>query len=320
MKENEIRPREIFEEYLRLSSNDAKKLDHSVFVTICCPACDSADLNHHLKKNGFQFDICLSCGTLFCNPRPTQEQMNEFYSNSESSRYWAEVFFPSVAEKRREKLFKKKAKKIKDIIDTRCLNPQSICDVGAGYGILLEELRAILGEADYSAIEPSPILAGVCRDKGVQTLVKSAENADEWQEKFDLVICSEVIEHTVSPLDFVSSIYKLIKKDGIAIITGLGYEGFDILMLQDRSKSISPPHHIDFMSIKGFEILFQRAGFCEIEVQTPGELDVDIVLNSEIDNEFIRVLGNRGEETIKRLQKFLTEERLSSHVWCIAKK
>ncbi|EMG00135.1 hypothetical protein LEP1GSC123_0032 [Leptospira borgpetersenii str. 200701203] len=76
------------------------------------------------------------------------------------------------------------------------------------------------------------------------------------------------------------------------------------MTLQEKSNSVFPPHHLNFMSVCGFEIAFKNAGFSETEILTPGELDVDIVLNSGYETEFIRVLRNRGADAIFEFQSF----------------
>ncbi len=92
------------------------------------------------------------------------------------------------------------------------------------------------------------------------------------------------------------------------------------MTLQEKSNSVFPPHHLNFMSVHGFEIAFKNAGFSEVEILTPGELDVDIVLNSGYENEFIRVLKERGTDAISEFQSFLKKYQLSSHIWVFAKK
>ena len=48
--------------------------------------------------------------------------------------------------------------------------------------------------------------------------------------------------------------------------------------------------------------------------------DVDIVLNSDKNIEFLRILKLRGDSVIKEFQEFLIKNKLSSHVWVLAKK
>ncbi|RHX91196.1 SAM-dependent methyltransferase [Leptospira yasudae] len=320
MKENEIRPKELLNRYLNLVESDSKKLDKTQFLTIPCPACGSEKHRKHIQKNDFDYVLCERCTSLFCNPRPSERILEDFYKTAESSRFWSDVFFPTVAESRREKLFKPKAERIFEYFKKEDFQPSKICDVGSGYGIFLEELRRFFGDSEIFGIEPSPEMAEISKKKGIETLNTTAEGSSEWRERFDLVISSEVIEHVFSVSKFIDSIFNLVRPKGYCLLTGLGYEGFDILTLQGESNSIFPPHHLNFMSVRGFEIAFKNAGFSKVEVFTPGELDVDIVLNSAIENEFVRVLRERGTDAISEFQSFLKKHKLSSHIWIFAKK
>jgi len=320
MKENEIRPKELFERYLELSKQDATSFDAAQFQEIQCPGCGANDSNNKFDKNGFNYKLCYKCGSLYCSPRPKEKILKEFYESSQSSKYWSEIFFPAVAESRREKLFRKKTKTIYELLCSKNYGPEKICDVGAGYGVFLEELKIHLPQAKFFAIEPSPESAEKCRSKGFNTLETTAEKASEWSGYFDLVISQEVLEHVYHPLSFVESLHELTKPGGYCLVTGLGYEGYDILTLQKNSNSVFPPHHLNFLSIEGFDTLFQRAGFIDIQIWTPGELDVDIVLNSGLNNDFVQALSKRGDKAVKDFQNFLQKYKLSSHVWVFARK
>lgn len=323
MIESEIRRKDFLERYQELSLQDAQKMDPSEFVPVPCPGCDSSQVRSKFQKNGFSFVQCAGCGSVFCSPRPNQQALNEFYEKGESSEYWAKVFFPSVAEARREKLFRKKAEAIGRLLGRDGAGSISICDAGAGHGMFLEELQKVFPRASLHAIEPGPDLAVTCRAKGFETLETYAEEATAWNGRFDLVISSEVIEHVFSPEKFVRSLFYLAKPGGAVILTGLGYEGFDILALQEKSKSVFPPHHINFLSIEGFRRLFTRVGFAPVKVWTPGELDVDIVVNHEAVpsgvRELLEVMATR-EGVLVDFQKFLSAHNLSSHVWVLATK
>lgn len=320
MKEQEIRPKELFQNYLRLCERDSQQFNPVNFQNVDCPGCDASNPGFKFKKNGFSYVICRVCHSLYCTPRPSEEALENFYKNSESSRYWATVFFPAVAETRREKLFRRKASDIFTLLHNRKITPKKFCDVGAGYGIFLEELSAVFPRAEFFAIEPNKDFAKICRSKGYPTLEATAENSSMWTNRFDFVICSEVIEHVYSTFLFTHALYDLLKADGYCLVTGLGYEGFDILTLQEYSNSIFPPHHINFLSIQGVEILFKKVGFRDIKVWTPGELDIDIVLNSDFQNEFVETLALRGSSAVKAFQQFLQKHRLSSHMWILGRK
>ena len=177
------------------------------------------------------------------------------------------------------------------------------------------------------SLEPNPEMADLCRSKELEVIECFVEQASSLHAHVDLVVALEVIEHVHDPLDFCRSLNHLIRGGGRLLLTGLSVDGFDSQILWEHAKSISPPHHINFMSILGFERLLSRAGFSDIRVSTPGQLDVDIVKGALAetpdllkDNKFVRHLLERGESTLSAFQRFLADNQLSSHCWVWAAK
>ena len=326
MKESEIRQKNLMQRYIELSGEDVK---HCFSVggrrEIPCVACGSMNISEEFSKNGFAYVLCRECGTLFQSPRPPLEEFEEFYRNSKSSRYWAEVFFPSVAETRREKIFKVRVEHLVKMCKEVDLEVEKLIDVGAGYGIFLDEWRTIKPKTNLLAVEPSAALAAECRNKGFNVEESIVENVKGYNGYADLVVCFEVLEHVDDPLEFITILKKMVRPGGYLFVSTLCIDGFDLKMLWNESSQISPPHHINFHSIKGFELLFNRAGLCEIQITTPGKLDVEIVQNFvESDpsvvrgNRFIQALLDDREKS-KLFQEFLAENQLSSHAWVLAK-
>jgi len=327
MKESEIRQKDLMQRYIELSGEDVK---HFFSVggrrEIPCVACGSMDMSEKFSKNGFAYVLCRECGTLFQSPRPPLEEFEEFYRNSKSSRYWAEVFFPSVAEVRREKIIKPRAERLALICEENGLEVTKLIDVGAGYGIFLEEWRGIKPQTELLAVEPSIELAAECRNKGINVVELMLENVTGYDEYADLVVCFEVLEHVDNPLEFITVLKKMVRPGGYLFITTLCIDGFDLQILGEKSSQISPPHHINFLSVLGFEKIFNRAGLNDVVVTTPGKLDVDIVYNNmEANTELLKqnlfikkILDNK--QVSKAFQTFLSENQLSSHAWIMGRK
>ncbi len=328
MKENEIRPEALLQRYLELSELDvAKCFGVEARTSIPCVACAGTAVKQDFVKNGFAFGLCDSCGTLYQTPRPPPSTFDVFYRNSESSNFWADVFFPAVAEVRREKIFKPRVNRLIALCEKKSTNIQRVIDVGAGFGIFLEEWRKRVPATQLIAIEPSNSLAAECRLKGFEVVEDIVERVGGEYENFaDLVVCFEVLEHVYEPLAFVKSLMRLVRPGGLVFVSTLCIDGFDLQTLWDRSNQISPPHHINFLSKRGFKILFERSGLQDVSITTPGELDVDIVLNAVVkDRDLLKVHrfigGLIGNETVAvAFQKFLSESGLSSHAWVIGKK
>jgi len=330
MKEQEIRPKELFEEYLEVSKNDINVFfsDYNSFISIDCPACNSSSKTNAFIKHGFNYVKCDNCYTLYTSPRPTEKMISNFYKNSLSGKFWAERFFPETAEARREMIFRPRVDLLESIISTVQLpEPKSLVDVGSGFGIFLEEVnKRDIFDKTYG-IEPSIDLADTCRSKGINVIEKAVEEIDENELQVSIATSFEVFEHLYNPEEFINSIKRIIKPNGIIYFTTLTISGFDLLVLGKNSKSISPPHHINFFSTEGLKILMSRCGLDIVEIATPGKLDVDIIMNTLKDDptidppDFIKyILKHRSKDLYQNFQTFLQQNNLSSHVRVIARK
>jgi len=327
MKEHDIRPEHLLRRYLELSAQDAREyFATGVRTSIACVACGSRASTPQFEKNGFGYAACTDCGTLYQNPRPELAAFEAFYRDSVSARFWAQEFFPAVAEARRERIFRPRVERLAALCAAHGVSVGTLIDVGAGYGIFLDEWRRRFPGTRLIAIEPSAPLARECRAKGLEVIEALAESAQGCAGLGDAVACFEVLEHAHDPLRFLQVLAQFVRPGGCLLVSALGVDGFDIQVLWERSNSIFPPHHINFLSVAGFERLFARAGLEDIEVLTPGVLDVDIVRNALREQPQL-LAGNRFLERLIRderlagaLQQFLAQNRLSSHVWVLARR
>jgi len=330
MKEKEIRPKKLFNEYLEVSRNDIKTFfsNSDSFVSINCPACCSENLSSAFIKHSFKYVKCDDCFTLFTSPRPTEKMISKFYKNSKSGKFWAERFFPETAEARREKIFIPRVNLLETIISKIELpEPKTLVDVGAGFGIFLEEVNKRKLFHETVGVEPSFDLAKTCREKEINVIEKAIEEIVEDELQASIATSFEVFEHLFDPEAFINSIKNIVKPNGIILFTTLTISGLDLLVLGKNSKSISPPHHINFFSIEGLLILMDRCDLEVVEISTPGKLDIDIIINTMKDNpqldvpNFIKyIYKHRSDIFYDNFQTFLQQNNLSSHVCVVARK
>lgn len=333
MREADIRPADLLAEYLRLSSEDARSFfpSPSTFVARRCPACDADGRNLAFVKEGFQFCRCRACNTLYAAPVPPLEQLAAFYRKGASQKYWAETFFPAVAEARRTHVFQPRVARIADMAREHGMSVERLIDVGAGAGVFLEEAkRGGMGGISLRAVEPNEAFAEPLRARGFETFVGFVEEAAGeagWVGTADLVTTFEVIEHLIDPLAFLRAVRGLARPGGMVVLTGLCGDGFDIITLGASSKAVAPPHHLTFLSRRGVAALLERAGLEQIAFLTPGQLDVDIVRNTlnadsgASSDPFTHSIALEAPESTRiAFQNFLAEHRLSSHMWIVARR
>jgi SAM-dependent methyltransferase len=326
MREQDIRNREVHNKYLELVRLDSERIfrDKSGFASIDCPACAGKNQLFQFHKAGFSYVQCGDCETLFVSPRPTYSNLMEIYKDSPSTTFWVNDFFLPMAEVRREKVFRPRAEYIAQRFPN--LKTGKVGDIGAGFGIFLEELRAILPQAEAIAIEPSVDMANICRRKGLAVIESMLEDVDPAEHKFDLLTSFELFEHLHHPSFFLERVYRLLKPGGYFFLTTLNGLGFDIQVFWADSKSVSPPHHLNFFNPHSIALLLKKVGFEIIEISTPGELDWDIVEGAYLHEgadpgRFFKTVSKHGSDEAKReLQAWIKSYNFSSHMRVTARK
>jgi len=325
MKEKDIRDPAALARYLELVRQDIAVYftDPDGFASVSCPACGGGRHAQEFVKDGFRYVSCAACSTLFANPRPTADRLKRFYLDAPSSRYWIDGFFRPVAENRRALIFRPRA----DYVAGRLgVSRGCIGDIGAGFGLFLEELRKHWPDAELMAIEPSAEMAAICRSRGIGVVQAAVEDLAGLPARFDLLTAFELIEHLHEPRRLIEEAFRLLRPGGWFLATTLSARGFDIQILWEGSNSVSPPHHLNFLTPEALAGLCVAAGFTVEEVSTPGELDWDLVERAILKDgaqtdRFWRWLAQHGDAAAKRdLQQWVARHGLSSHMRILTRK
>jgi 2-polyprenyl-3-methyl-5-hydroxy-6-metoxy-1,4-benzoquinol methylase len=331
MKEEDIRPANIFDEYLSLAKKDIITFfsrAHLNYVT--CPACGSEKYITKFNKDGFNYTECSYCNTLYVNPRPDEDAFNRFYKNSTSTQYWATHFYKVTEEARQELLITPKAQLTGEIIkkyNSATSSEQVVVDIGSGYGGFCVALKKVLADPYViMGIEPSLPLQEVCRRKNILIIPKFLDDVktEDFKGREVVAVTSfELLEHLYDPSKFIKNCYNLLNVRGVLILTTLNGKGFDLELLGKNSKSIFPPHHINFLNPKSIKILLEKHGFEILDISTPGKLDIDIVSKQlpDISCKIVRDIISASDESIKEnLQIILQKTKTSSHMMVVARK
>ena len=326
IKEEEIRPEKIFDEYLALTQQDVLTyFGDARRVDIPCPACAGSG---HIwaTKLGFVYQQCETCLTIFVSPRPVREAFDAYYTDSPSTKFWATTFYKVTEAARREKLWKPKAQSIKNTIEKYQGDNliEYIIDIGGGYGVFDEEICLIMNIKPI-IIEPSVYLSNICREKGLKVIEKFMEDVlpDELPEGRKCFVSFELFEHLHNPTLFLTTLFKSMNRDDLFIFTTLSGIGLDIQVLGEYAKALSPPHHLNFMNPKSVSALLRKVGFEVIEAITPGKLDIDIINKNQqfIQDRFWQnVVKYSSDIELDAVQEFIASLGLSSHMMITCKK
>ena len=297
------------------------------FVYVPCPACGSEQSNKLFEKYELSYARCCECATMYVTPRPTPAILEMYYSTSENYAYWNKHIFPASEDTRREKIFRPRAERVAEICKQYGVRTDVLMEVGAGFGTFCEEMQRLNLFRKVIAIEPTPDLAETCRRKGLEVTQKPIEQVSIEGDAINVITSFEVIEHLFSPQDFLRNCAAVLESGGLLIITCPNVKGFDMVVLQDRSDTVDV-EHLNYFHPASLSILLQTSGFEVLEALTPGKLDAELVrkkvLAGDVDistQPFLQQVLLEGWDSLSvPFQQFLANNRLSSHMWLVARK
>lgn len=155
---------------------------------------------------------------------------------------------------------------------------QHVLDIGCygdrtGYGHPLwlhGEIRDVAADATGIDINKSGIKE--LQDDGYEAYYEDAEDF-ELDERFNVVVAAEVIEHLTNPAGFLNSVEKHLTEDGVLIVTTPNLHSLLIL-----GAYLSPVYHEEEHSIgftpKILENLFERCGWSVDELKLVTHEDI----------------------------------------------
>jgi SAM-dependent methyltransferase len=329
LRVEDIRPADLkarLAEYMR-RDRERRLAGRPDWVAVPCPACDGT--------TGRAFEVrqctgleCDGCGTVYHSPRPTEAQMREYYANAETYAYWAREIFPATAEKRREAIARPQARRLVEAADRAGCGGGLLVEIGAGSGLVLEEIRALGRFERLVAVEPSPGLASTLRGKGFEVVESGWEEAPLGGLDADAVCSFEVIEHLFDPAAYLRAVRDALRPGGVLVLTCPNIRGFDFQVLGYGGADNFGIAHINMFHPASLSLLLERCGFVVREVSTPGRLDADLVRQKILagsfnvdDQPFLkRVLVEDWERLGEPFQAFLRDNGLSSNMMVTATK
>lgn len=186
-----------------------------------CPVCDStqitlypqAGMAPHVEYEimpGVKVDagiisrysLCQNCNLIFQNPRLSDSELDQFY-NQGLYRRMLNLTTEQIDE---DEMYRAKidSRIIKQYVD----KIRSHLDVGSSRGYLLDAI----GASVKVGVESNVSYLGV---KGVKVYSKINQVP---RKSFDLVTAIHVLEHVLSPLDFLRSMAKFVGKSGYLVV------------------------------------------------------------------------------------------------------
>lgn len=230
------------------------------FEQIQCNGCGNRKARRLFSVPRYDKDFvitkCDNCGLVYVNPRPTREQLMDYYTKV----YDHDSFFEAADS------IKKRCREDLNLI-SKYKQSGRLLEIGCMYGFLLELARQS-GYEPYG-VEISKQTSDYARDVlGLNVFNGPLENRGFEDGFFDVIFLSHLIEHLENPMETLKLINHIIKDEGVLI---LRCPNFISLMSRLTGKSwwwLAPPEHLYHFSPKTIRIILNKTGFNRVESTT----------------------------------------------------
>ena len=216
-----------------------------------CKVCGSEEFTKFLdfKGKGKGIIICKNCGAFRTTPFSAID-----YNDHE---FYCEHYLKN------EKLFRRFAEMLIRLIKKH-KEKGSLLDIGCSVGFLLEEARN--QGFDAEGMELNKKAVDIVASKGFNVKRCMLNEAGYDSEKFDAVILNHILEHINEPNDFLYSIFKIMKKDGILVIGVPNHDSLVARLLKRNWYGWGMPEHLWHFDRKSLKYLLAKNGFIIKEI------------------------------------------------------
>ncbi|MDA8387628.1 MAG: class I SAM-dependent methyltransferase [Nitrospiraceae bacterium] len=222
-----------------------------------CPGCNHAWNGRTDRIGESTLLVCSRCQLRFCNPAELAGVDYDEVYESESYREYIDSL-ERTAWRKLAKFITYRPFFLKVPRAAR----SKLLDIGCGVGLFC---RAAYAKGwDVKGID----ISGVAVAKGARTapfplLNATAEDFIKSGEQFDAVTAFEVLEHIISPLDFLNKASALVKKGGIFFCTVPNIESHSVRTATRRDWL--PPIHVLFFNQAALHQILIRSGFTGVQ-------------------------------------------------------
>ena len=234
-----------------------------------CVACGSTGQRPYGRLSRGQYLRCTNCGLICQDGSVPYDQTQAGYEAPKPE--WDVDCFDDLCHRFRQA-------PVAILAKVRQYKPEpcAVFDVGCYRGFLLQYFQ-MNGWTDLTGIEPSASAATFARDRlGLNVATAYIEDyvADDSHRQFDVVLSTQVIEHTPDPGAFLQHVRAVMKPDAIALFELPNFGGPNIWFKSAWSRlglgnppwrHLAFPKHIFNFNAMNFRMLLDRNGFRPLE-------------------------------------------------------
>lgn len=232
-----------------------------------CIICDMDNTKRLLVKNSFNIVMCRNCSLIYINPRPTAEELINFYlSKTDRNKSYQKI---NGDRKNIEKLENRL-----NIIEKFSENRGKILDIGCSTGLFLKIARDVDWEVYGNDIDEDKIKYAK-ENYGLDVQCRELIETKFPDDYFDVVTLFDSLEHMTEPLNTLKEISRILNQNGILLLSTPNIGGLlprltYILFARTIGawEHPTPPAHLYQFSKRTIKRLLEKAGYKVIKFTT----------------------------------------------------
>lgn len=229
-----------------------------------CPVCHSNDLLLWGVKNTYKLYKCNDCTHLFAD---ITSQLKEPLNNLSEDDFRSIITNSNMNEDYEYYRHLLKSEEggshtsityqiINDFIKSlNVFETKTWLDVGCGSGHILDKM----GKQGWNVIGVEPGEWGqIAAKERKLNIIKGFLTRDTFDQKFDVVSATDVLEHQSNPSEFIELLKYYLKSDGVLILSFPYADSLFAKLLKSRWPMIAPPTHCQFFNEKSIDLFASR--------------------------------------------------------------
>jgi len=234
-------------------------------VTSCnlCGATEFVILTHH-DRYGYpvQAHACRRCGLVFLNPRMNAEAYGSFYNGVYRplvSAFHGRLIDARTIQDEQREYARERAEFIRPFITDS--GARTLLDIGGSTGVVAHHFVREFG-LQGTLIDPAPLEVEQAQVLGLQTVTGLVEEHDFGNERFDVVIICQTVDHLLDVGGTLARVRQLLSKHGLLFIDIVDFRAAYLRnwSVEDATKIDHPyyltePTMVAYLRRSGFAIL-----------------------------------------------------------------
>lgn len=241
-----------------------------------CPVCEAEAFTLTWETNKHQYGECGSCGLAFVRPFELglTAEVGEAASSVTKPSY-LQMMAQHAEERGRlaEEMAFRRLEFYEGILGRKV---ESICEVGAGDGAFFTAYQNL--RVTYVGLDVNRQMVERAHTLGRNLLYGGPEVALELGKSFDVVFCSQVLEHVLEPVSFLNKVWQLLTEDGILHVDVPNHNGLTATIRKvyphhGEYGFLQPPHHQIAYTRRSLAYLLRNTGFEPLWIRPKSNFD-----------------------------------------------